>query len=422
MPVHPLPPGPAAPDARLWTAGIWVSSECRRISAAVVTATGQGFACRVEIVAAARAAVPSSAVSLFDQLPGEAVSPGLPAELAAQLSEIQISLLDDVLGQAGLPRHHVLAVGVHDPGIWSTVEHAPPRYLGLCDSARLAEATGLTVFDSFPARDLAQGGLGGPLAAIPEWILLHDFRRTRVVAHLERTSRLMYLPAGGAAGVEEVMAFDVGPGGALLDRLAARLTGGVDRYDAGGHLAVQGRKIPELLDHWLAHPYFEQPLPRWQAHGVPPEPFFDDAMRLAVQNDWSVRDVLCTATHFAAEAFARSIRRHLPLLPGVDELIPVGGGQANGLLLRELTRCLPETRVVRLAELGIDPIALEPATAALLATFAIQHVAANPTGITGASVPRVLGRVTPGAPSNWNRVLEETSRHRPAVMPLRRAV
>ena len=55
--------------------------------------------------------------------------------------------------------------------------------------------TGLNVIDAFPARDLAQGGLGGPLIALPEWLLLRHRDRSRVLLDLGRTVRVD-LPAG----------------------------------------------------------------------------------------------------------------------------------------------------------------------------------------------------------------------------------
>ena len=80
------------------------------------------------------------------------------------------------------------------------------------------------------------------------------------------------------------------------------------------------------------------PLPRWHPRGVRPERFLTDALQLAVESGWSVRDLLCTATHFIAETVALALRKTLPEDAAVDELIVTGGGQHNGMLLREIAQ------------------------------------------------------------------------------------
>ena len=101
-------------------------------------------------------------------------------------------------------------------------------------------------------------------------------------------------------------------------------------------MAVQGRKIPELVDRWLDDPYFNRPLPRWHPRGVPPDRFLGDALQVAVDSGWTVRDLLCSATHFVAEMVVRTFQHSLPKETRIDEIVVTGGGQQNGMLLREI--------------------------------------------------------------------------------------
>ena len=55
---------------------------------------------------------------------------------------------------------------------------------------------------------------------------------------------------------------------------------------------------------------------------------------MAVEFDWSVRDLLCTATHFLAQAIAQARARRLPEDAAVDEVVVTGGGQFNGMSAR----------------------------------------------------------------------------------------
>jgi anhydro-N-acetylmuramic acid kinase len=125
--------------------------------------------------------------------------------------------------------------------------------------------------------------------------------------------------------------------------------------------------------------------------------------------------MLCTANHFIAETIVRAVRRHLAGNAEVDEIVLTGGGQHNGMLLREVARRLPDIPIVRAGQFGPSGEALSPACIALLALFHLDEVPANPSAVTATEAPRVLGRLTPGSPQSWKRLLAELNAgHRPA--------
>jgi anhydro-N-acetylmuramic acid kinase len=351
--------------------------------------------------------------------------------LAAPLAEVAQQLAAD-LKRDGAPEP--LVIGLVEPGLWRIDERTWPTYLELVDPAPLAEATGLSVIDAFPARDLAGGGQGGPVMAAPKWLLMGDVHRRRVLVDLGRTSRIVVCPplfqrtqTGDVSQTEltapsAVLATDVGPGTALLDALASRIPDHKLGYDPGGRLAVQGRQSPELMQKLQGAPYFQAPLPRWNPGGAAVEWFAEAAVRFAVESDRSMRDVLCTATHFIAQTLAETIRGCAPPGAAPPELVLTGGGTQNGFLLREIAHRLPEYPRIALAALGIDPDFLDPAAAAMLAIMHLDQTPATQTLITGISTPRVLGRLTPGSPGNWRRLIELVADNPAQTMPLRSAV
>src|SRR5439155_5791826 len=127
--------------------------------------------------------------------------------------------------------------------------------------------------------------------------------------------------------------------------------GGREHYDAGGKHAVQGRCIEALLERWLAHPALQRRAPR----SLPPGEFGEEFVRLAVeqarQRNWSLHDLLCTATHFVARAIAEAVRRALPERPA--RVLLSGGGVRNGLLWHLLAQQLAGTPLERIDRLGI---------------------------------------------------------------------
>lgn len=421
---------PVGADPRRCAAGVAVAPGGSRISAALVWAEGRGLAMRARVGEGITAQLPAETVARLAQLADRstAAAPAATVEtiaiLAAELAGHQAALLDTLLSQSGVAPQRILVVGVLDLGLWGGPGGSAGTYVCLGDPARLAELTGLNVVDAFPARDVAQGGQGGPLSAVPLWLLLRHPRRHRLVVDLGRTTRLAWLPPSSREDSlpPGLRAFDVGPGTQLLDLLAERLTGGQQRFDPGGRLAVQGQRIEPLLQHWLEDPYFRRTIPRWSPGGVRPERFLVEAMTQAVREGWSVRDLLCTATHFIAEALRLAIQRCLPQNAPIDEIVVGGGGQHNGLLLREVAARLPRVPLRRAEELGLAWEALDPACAGLLALLHLDQVPANPPEVTGAEVARVLGRLTPGSPQGWQRLLADLVGCKPAVRPLRSAL
>ncbi|MBN2021916.1 MAG: anhydro-N-acetylmuramic acid kinase [Pirellulales bacterium] len=415
-----------APDAVRWTLGVHVGSGCRSVGAALVSAHGRGLDARVTVRAFRRDKAPDETARLFRQIAAGAPSafaPDLILQLRAELTELEAKLVDDLPGEIAGSAGNLLAVGVDDPGLWAGPGASPAGVLGLCDAARLAESTGANVIDALPARDLARRGQGGPLTPMAQWILLSAPDETRLIVDLGRTTRMTLLPASREINApSRVLGFDVGPGTELLDVLARQLTSGAHAFDPGGRLAVQGRRIELLLAHWLLDPVFEQPLPKWHPRGVRPERFLNDALRMAVDGDWSVRDLLCTATHLIAESIAQAIERRLPGDLPIARIVLAGGGCHNGMLLRELAARLSAVPFSHAEELGIPEGALEPASVAVLALCHVDQVPGNPTAVTGAEVPRVLGCLTPGSPQNWQRIVQEMASARPALRPLRSAI
>jgi anhydro-N-acetylmuramic acid kinase len=402
--------------------GVFARWPLRRVSAALLRIEGTGLDACAEVVDHSGDSLPEEICTRFVQLAdGGAAPPGSAALLAAEVAECAGGIVKR-LSQDRTARGAAVLAGVLEPGLWY-LEGRKRAYQSVFSAERFAETTGYSVVDHFPSRDLVCGGLGGPLTALPHWMLLRHPVRTRVLLDLGRTVRLTYLPAGGwGTFPSRVVAFDVGPGMSLLDRLSATLTGGVHAFDPGGRHAVQGRRIAGLVEHWLDDPYFKRLPPRWHPLGCRHERELASTIKMAVDTGWSVRDLLCTGCHFIAETVARAVTQRLGHAPGVDELVLTGGGQHNGMILREIAARLPEIRMVRVAELGIDDDALEPACAALLAQLHTAQAPANHPAITGTEAPRVLGRLTPGSPQNWQKLARELAASRPPLMPLRSAV
>src|SRR5690606_31982197 len=98
---------------------------------------------------------------------------------------------------------------------------------------------------------------------------------------------------------EPVVAFDTGPGNALIDAAVTLATGGRESYDRDGKWARRGRVLAPLLDELLADPYFERPPPKSTGREVFGRPYVEALvarLRPASEQEWA--DLVATLTAF----------------------------------------------------------------------------------------------------------------------------
>ena len=67
-------------------------------------------------------------------------------------------------------------------------------------------------------------------------------------------------------------------------------------------------------------------------------------------------------------------------------------------------------------------INLEALVAAILGMFHIDQLPGNLPRLTGATSQRILGRLTPGRPSNWRQLIRAMAQYHPAPMKLKDAI
>lgn len=256
----------------------------------------------------------------------------------------------------------------------------------------IAERTGITTVADFRPRDVAAGGEGAPLVPYVDYLLLADKRRSRAVQNIGGIANVTYLPAGG--GVEDVIAFDTGPGNMMIDRVVERVTRGRRAYDAGGRTAARGTVDETLLAELLRHPYLKRRPPKSTGRETFGAPCADAVYDRARAKRIPPPDILATVTALTAESIALAYRRHLP--GGVDEVILCGGGARNRTLVGRLRTLVAPAIVLRTDDFGLDADAKEAVSFAVLAYETLRGRPGNVPAATGAKRPVVLGKIVPG--------------------------
>jgi anhydro-N-acetylmuramic acid kinase len=378
-------------------AGLMTGTSADAVDAVLVRLRGEGLSATHEVLA-------ERELPLDDELRAEVLAvaaakslePERLMRLDVRLAEVYAEAVRTIADEAGVKLSAICAIGSHG----QTVRHIPrvgaarALTLQLGSAHTLAERTGLTVVSDFRKRDTAAGGEGAPLVPIADWWLFRSERESRVLLNLGGMANVTWLKKSGT--LADVIAFDTGPGNAVLDGLVRAGTRGLAQRDDAGKLAAAGRAHEPLLEELLADPFFSLAPPRSTGR----ERFGDGyAERLAEVSEGmglSLEDTLATAVELTAASVDRAVREHLEPRGKVDAVYASGGGVRNVTLMLALRRRLDGIRLERLDELGVSAGTKEALAFAFLAHLTLCGESGNVPGATGARHPVVLGSITPG--------------------------
>lgn len=287
----------------------------------------------------------------------------LDTRLGQAFAEVAARYEGDLVSSLGQTVHH----WVEDGRCLGTLQLGQPAWI--------AEATGLPVVSDLRVRDVAAGGHGAPLASTLDALWLADFDGPATALNI-----------GGIANVtkvspEGVIAYDTGPGNALMDAAMTVLSGGLRNQDTDGEFAGRGRVRAELLDRLLADPYYGLPAPKSTGKEHFNRAYLD---RVTEGLTMPAEDLLATLTELTARTIAAECE---------GTVIGSGGGMRNPVLVESLGR-LVDLRTSD--ELGLPAAGKEAYLAALLGFLTWHGLPANVPSATGAAGPRPLGSITPG--------------------------
>jgi len=141
-------------------------------------------------------------------------------------------LLGELYAEAVLAAQKKLRVKVDLIGCHGqTLYHqgTPARFLGkrlavtwqTGEGAVIAARVGVPVVSDFRPADMAAGGKGAPLVPYLDYLLYCDPNIGRVAQNIGGIANLTAIPAG--ASLDQVMAFDTGPGNMVMDALTEQL-------------------------------------------------------------------------------------------------------------------------------------------------------------------------------------------------------
>ena len=421
--------------------GVHVDSRSGVVTGSIVATIGSGRWSRFDAGPTLRLEIPAAlcrGVERLRQEPEPALNEvqGISADFARWLAP----LLSDLDRRRGASDDPPLAVCVHDDGWRITDFDGAERFVEMVDPVVLAERGGLSVISDLRAADVAAGGSGEPLEPLAAWFLLADrsdrvSSSVRVLLRTDRPAAALFLPPSDGLDAEHplIERWSLETWNEAIESIERDFPGNptpaqLDRW------AVQGRVRGELLEWFHRREKMARSTSsrsdrssslRVKSSGLgfvgqspKSESAAEDSLLAVAGNAGATTADVCR-TAYAWRA--SQLRPHLER-KRVDLIWLAGPGAASGLLRQELERTGDGLRTVVLDE---TPWRSETIAASLAGVLGFLHIDQQPASlpwITGADLPRLHGRLVPGHPTAWRRLLVEMADFRPPPMKLREAV
>ncbi len=349
----------AAPKLAL---GLMSGTSMDGVDAALLETDGEGF------IRPGQALTVSYSPALRSRLRDAVNSrdPTLWAVIEPEVTRVHAAAANALISALGMDASGLSVIGCHG----HTMLHEPDagRTVQIIDGQSLANALGVPVVTEFRRADVAAGGQGAPLIPVYHQAIAATIERPVAIVNIGGVANVTYIDQDLG-----LLAFDTGPGGALIDDWVSRHTD--QHFDAGGSIALQGCPDLAVVQAMGRHPYFAK---------KPPKSLDRDDFNLDLLSGKSLADGAATLTAFSAECIARAAR----FFPKpVKRWLVTGGGRHNQALLDRMRRLLT-VPVKPIESIGHNGDGLE---AHGFAYLAVRHLRTLPISFpTTTGAPRPL--------------------------------
>jgi len=292
-------------------------------------------------------------------------------------------------------------VGCHGQTIYH--QGSPARFLGrklavtwqTGEASVIAARTGLPVVSDFRPADMAVGGNGAPLVPYLDYLLYRSPRMGigRIALNIGGIANLTAIPP--SASLDQVIAFDTGPGNMVIDALTDNFFR--KPFDRDGKIAASGRVIESVVARFLRHRFFRQVPPKTAGREQFGREFVDKFLRACGPRARAKKhDIIATASALTAASIGDAVRRFVLPRASVAEVIVSGGGAHNPTLMAWLANELRASGLLLRSsdEFGVPSEAKEAVAFAVLAYETWNRRPSNVPSATGAKRAVVLGKVS----------------------------
>lgn len=259
--------------------------------------------------------------------------------------------------------------------------------LQLGEGAVIANMCQTTVVSNFRAADIAVGGQGAPLVPFADFILFRDKTLNRAIHNIGGIANMTVLEKG--CQLDDVFAFDSGPGNMMIDEAMQKFYN--FPYDQNGDVAKSGKIIDALLHELLSHPFFSKLPPKSTGR----EDFGTSYTKQMISKykNHLPQDIIHTFTYLTAKSITDAYKNYILPKVDLDEIILCGGGAYNQFLVELIQKELPNIKIKKLEDLGVDSSSKEALAFIILGNETLHKNPSNVIQATGATKKAILGQI-----------------------------
>ena len=330
------------------------------------------------------------------------------SQLNFLLGELFADAANKIIKKNKLQSKDILLIGSHG----QTIYHDPARStLQIGESSVIAQKTGIKTISNFREADIAAGGEGAPLISFLDWMVFGKGAPRRALLNI-----------GGISNVTVVgksikpIAFDIGPGNALIDLLTQKYF--KKSFDKDGKLAKRGKIFYKLIDRALKDLYFRKKPPKstgkehFNSNFI--KKYFSPIETIPAKGPASTRrlgearqgqhelSLLATITYFTAKTIEKAFHDFIFKKYPVKEIVISGGGVKNNTLIAHLRKLFSVgayrgmPKITTSDKYGLPWKFKEAMLFALLGYTCYKNIPNNIPSCTGAKKKVILGKMTQG--------------------------
>lgn len=306
-----------------------------------------------------------------------------------ELGYVFVEAIKQLIKETSLDLKDVAFIASHGQTFWHNPDQMDGFFsstLQLGEPSVIAYAFNKTVVSNFRTMDMAARGKGAPLIPYSEYLIFKSDDKNIALQNIGGIGNVTYLKE--KASLNDVIAFDTGPGNMIIDG-AMKFLFQVD-YDQDGKTASQGIIIESLLAELMSDDYFKQEPPKATGREKYNDVFINNFIQKAKAQGYTNYDIIATLTAFTARSIVQGC---LDFLPPIDLMIVGGGGSYNKYLMKLISDYAP-FKVITQEDYGYRSDAKEAIGFVVLGDMTLKYLPSNVPSATGAECPVILGNIT----------------------------
>src|SRR3989339_424369 len=311
------------------------------------------------------------------------------------IARVYVNAIKTLCRKIKFPLNNIDLIGSHG----QTIHHLPIKdklfgynsssTLQIGDPSVIAKLTGMLTVGDFRVGDVALGGQGAPLVPYFDYIIFHSKEKNRALLNIGGISNITIL--NKKFKVDDVIAFDTGPGNMLIDYLSKQF---FDKdYDKDGKIAKRGKLNSEVFDFLRKNDTFVERKP---PKSTGREYYGQNFLNTLIKRFKNIpqENIIRTVTQFTAYSVFRNYEKFIHKETKIEELIISGGGARNPIIVDDLKNYFGKLVSVKNVEsMGISSDAKEAICFAVLVNETISGNETNIPRVTGASRKTILGKI-----------------------------